>query len=101
MEGGAMSDELDVMLSRPLEEPDDAAFSARLLAHIGRRRAYDEALETAALVLAACCIFVLLPLTGAGQAVAQSASQLAYSLPFAVGVTLLFLPRVLLDAMPE
>ncbi|MGD0864190.1 MAG: hypothetical protein ABSA49_01400 [Rhizomicrobium sp.] len=96
-----MNDDLDVMLLRPLEEPDDAAFSTRVLARIGRRGAFDESLDIAALVLAACSTLALLSLTGAGHAVAQSASQLAYSAPFALGVTLLFLPRILLDAMPE
>jgi hypothetical protein len=96
-----MSDDLDLLLSQPLEEPADAAFSARVLANIGRMRARDDRVEIAALVLASCLVLTLLSLTHAGQAAALSASQLAFSVPFALGISLLFLSRLLLDAIPE
>jgi hypothetical protein len=101
MEGTVMNDDLDLLLARPLDEPDDAAFSARVLANIGRMRARDDRIEVAAWVVAACCILAVLPLTGAGQMVALSASQLAASLPFALGIALLCLTRLALDALPE
>ena len=96
-----MNDDLDLLLSRPLDEPEDAAFSARVLADVGRVRARDDRLEIAAWVLAACCGLAILPMTEAGRSVAFSASQLATSLPFALGIGLLFLSRLLLDAVPE
>lgn len=96
-----MSDDLDLLLSQPLEEPADAVFSTHVLARIGRVRARDAWLNIVAMVLAAGAGIVLLLLTGAGQAVALSTSQLAFSIPFAVGITLLFLPRLLLDTIPE
>lgn len=96
-----MNDDLDLLLSRPLDEPDDAAFSARVLANIGRMRARDDRIEVIAWVVAACCIAALLPMTGAGRMVALSASQLAASMPFALGIALLLLTRLVLDAVPE
>jgi hypothetical protein len=96
-----MTDELDLLLSRPLDEPNDAGFSARVLAGIGRMRARDDGIEIAAWALAACCVLVLLPMTAAGQAVALSASQLTTSTAFAFGIALLFLPRILLDTVPD
>jgi hypothetical protein len=96
-----MTDNLDLLLSRPLDEPADATFSARVLAGIGRMRARDDSIEIAAWVLAACCIAALLPMTGAGQVVALSASQLAVSMPFALGIALLLLTRLVIDVVPE
>ncbi len=96
-----MSDDLDLLLSRPLDEPADAAFSARVITGIGRMRMRDDRIEFAAWVVAACSILVLLPMTGAGRMVALSASQLAASLPFALGVALLCLTRLVIDAAPE
>jgi hypothetical protein len=88
-----MTDDLDLLLSGPLEEPDDAQFSARVLAGIVRMQARDERIEIAAWVLAACCVLVVLPMTGAGRTIALSASQLATSIPFVLGIGLLFLSR--------
>jgi hypothetical protein len=96
-----MTDDLDLVLSHPLEEPVDAGFSARVVAGVVRMRARDEKIEIAAWTLAACCILTLLPMTTAGQAVALSASQISTSAAFALGIALLFLPRLLLDAMPD
>jgi hypothetical protein len=39
LEGSTMTDELDQLLSRPLEESGDAGFTARVLTRIGRLRA--------------------------------------------------------------
>ena len=96
-----MTDDLDLLLSRPLEKPTDAGFSVRVFAGLGRMRARDDSIEIAAWVLAALCILALLPMTDAGQMVALSASQLAASLPFALGVALLLLTRLAIDAVPE
>jgi hypothetical protein len=40
-------------------------------------------------------------MTGEGRNVALSASQLAASLPFALGIALLLLTRLAIDALPE
>ena len=40
-------------------------------------------------------------MTGAGQVVALSASQLAVSMPFALGIALLLLTRLVIDVVPE
>jgi hypothetical protein len=96
-----MSDDLDLLLSQPLEEPADAGFAALVLTRIGRMQAREAWLNIVATVLVAGLGIVLLLLTGAGRAVALSASQLAFSIPFAVGISLLFLSRLLLDAIPE
>jgi len=96
-----MTDELDQLLSRPLEELGDAGFSARVLTRIGRLRARDDSIEFAAWVAAALCVAALLPMTGEGRNVALSASQLAASLPFALGIALLLLTRLAIDALPE
>jgi Mn2+/Fe2+ NRAMP family transporter len=96
-----MTDDLDLLLSRPLEEPDDATFTAQVLAKIGRRRQRDEWMTIGALALAACFAFAIVFGTPAGRTLALSASQLAYSVPFAVGIALLFLSRALLEAIPD
>jgi hypothetical protein len=101
MEANAMSDELDLLLSQRLEEPEDGGFSSRVFAELGRVCARDDRLATSALVLASCLVLALLSLTHAGQAAALSASRLAYSVPFALAISLLFLSRLLLDAIPE
>jgi hypothetical protein len=99
-----MSDDearFDALLSQPLEEPADAAFSTRVLAHIGRVNARREVLETCAAIAAAGCLVALLPLTGAGRAIAQSASQLAYSMPLVLGAVSLLLSWVVLQTIQE
>jgi hypothetical protein len=101
MKGSDMSDDLDLLLSRPLDEPDDGPFSARVLAGIGKMRARDDRIEIAAWVVAACCLLAVLPMTGAGRMVALSASQLAASIPFALGIALLLLTRFVLDVVRE
>jgi predicted membrane channel-forming protein YqfA (hemolysin III family) len=96
-----MSDDLDLMLSRPLDEPDEGAFSTRVLARLRQMQARDDRIEIAAWVLAACCILAILPMTGAGRMIALSASQLATSIPFALGITLLFLMRTFWETWAE
>lgn len=96
-----MNDDLDLLLSQPLAEPDNAQFSTRVMAALGEMRVRDDRIEIAAWVIAACCVLVLLPMTSAGQSVALSASQLATSTAFALGIALLYLPRLLLDAVPD
>ena len=96
-----MSDDLDLLLSRPLEELGDAAFSTRVLAKIGRARRRDEWMTIAALILAACFALAVLFETSAGRALALATSQLAYSVPFALGIALLFLSRALLEVVPD
>lgn len=96
-----MTDDLDLLLSQPLDEFADAGFSARVLAGIGRMRARDDSIEIAAWVAAALVFAALLPMTGAGRIVALSALQLAASVPFAMAVALLLLTRLAADALPE
>ena len=96
-----MTDNLDLLLSRPLEQPDDASFTSHVLAKIGRTRRRDDWMTTGALILAAGIFLAILFETSAGRALALSGSQLAYSLPFALGISLLFLSRLLLDAIAE
>jgi methyl coenzyme M reductase alpha subunit len=96
-----MTDDLDLLVSRPLDEPGDAGFTAGVMADIRTMRARDDRIEIAAWVVAAGCVLALAAMTEAGRSVALSASQLATSLPFALGIALLFLSRMLLDAAPE
>jgi hypothetical protein len=92
-----MTDDLDLLLSRPLDAPNDAAFSARVLAELGRMQAREDRIWVVSWVVAACCVLALLPMTDAGRMVALSASQLATSIPFAVGIALLSLSWIFLD----
>jgi hypothetical protein len=96
-----MSEALDRLLSRPLEEPADAGFSARVLvrAHqINARRAY---LENTALIAAAACVVALLPFTNAGWMVAHAAANLALSGPLVLGLMALVGSSLWLQPSPE
>jgi hypothetical protein len=93
-----MTDDLDLLLSRPLDAPHDAAFAARVLGELGRMQARDDRIWAASWAVAACFVLALLPMTNAGAMVALSASQLATSIPFAIGIALLSLSWIYMDA---
>jgi len=96
-----MSGDLERLLSRPLDEPADAGFSARVLvrAHeMDTRRIY---LETTAMIAAGACVVALLPFTDAGRLIAHAAASLAVSGPLALGITVLVFSSIWLQPSPE
>lgn len=79
-----MSDELDDLLSKSLPAISDDGFSARVMARIGRREWLRSILSTAALLLCALALLLLVPVSGLDQTLARLAPAIAASLPLSI-----------------
>ena len=96
-----MSEDIDRLLAQPPEEPADGGFSVRTMLRAQAIALRQENFETIAWILAAVLASVLLPLTGAGQAIAETGAALADSLPFALGCGVLILTWLALRILPD
>jgi hypothetical protein len=95
-----VSDDIDRLLSAPLAEPADDGFSLRVMLRTEAVRMRAELAETFVWIVAAAALLALLPLTAAGQAVAAAGTELAQSMPFALGAGFLVLAWLALRNLP-
>jgi len=79
-----MNDELDDLLSQPLPAIADDGFSARVMARIAKQEWLRSMLSTAALLLCALALLLLVPVSGIEDALARLAPAIAASLPLSI-----------------
>lgn len=74
-----MSDPLDTLLSRPLDEVADAGFSASVVARVTALRIRRARIEAAVLLCALAALLAVLPFTSLGRALEKMGTALANS----------------------
>lgn len=87
--------ELDALLSEPLEPVKDAGFSAQVMRQALKertaRRQRDEIIEWSALLIAACLFLLAVPLPVLNGAIEYITLNLSGSLPIGVAVGVIIL----------
>ena len=79
-----MNDQLDDLLSRPLPAIADEGFSARVMQRIIRQDWLRSITSTAALLLCALALLLLVPVSGIEDTLARLAPAIAASLPLSI-----------------
>lgn len=79
-----MNDELDDLLSQPLSAIADDGFSARVMQRVAWRDWQRSLLSTAALLLCALALLLLVPVSGIENTLARLAPAIAASLPLSI-----------------
>jgi hypothetical protein len=79
-----MNDELDDLLSQPLPAVADGGFSARVMQRVAGREWFRSMLSTAALLLCALALLLLVPVSGIEDTLARLAPAIAASLPLSI-----------------
>ena len=79
-----MNDELDDLLSQPLPAIADDGFSARVMARIAKQEWLRSMASTAALLLCALALLLLVPISGIEDMLARLAPAIAASLPLSI-----------------
>jgi hypothetical protein len=79
-----MNDELDDLLSQPLPAIADNGFSARVVARIAKQEWLRSMISTAALLLCALALLLLVPVSGIEDTLARLAPAIAASLPLSI-----------------
>jgi hypothetical protein len=79
-----MNDELDDLLSRSLPAIADDGFSARVMQRIAWREWLHSMISTAALLLCALALLLLIPVSGIEVTLARLAPAIAASLPLSI-----------------
>ncbi|HEY8696818.1 MAG TPA: hypothetical protein VIM02_04315 [Rhizomicrobium sp.] len=79
-----MNDELDDLLSRPLPAVADNGFSARVMQRVAGLEWLRSMISTAALLLCALALLLLVPVSGIEDTLARLAPAIAASLPLSI-----------------